>query len=86
MALFQQLRWQEILIILFIALLLFGAKRLPDIGKSLGRSLREFKTATKGLSDDVREGMEEDEETSATPEPPSRPDEREPSGGRPKDE
>lgn len=60
MAVFRQLGWPEILIILFLALLIFGAKRLPEIGKSLGKSLREFKGATKGLADDVKSGMEED--------------------------
>jgi sec-independent protein translocase protein TatA len=33
----------EILVILFVILLLFGAKRLPDLARSLGKSLREFK-------------------------------------------
>ena len=35
--------WPEILVILLIILLLFGAKRLPDLARSLGKSLREFK-------------------------------------------
>ena len=35
--------WPEILLILLIVLLLFGAKRLPDLARSLGKSLREFK-------------------------------------------
>jgi sec-independent protein translocase protein TatA len=42
----------EILILLFIILLLFGAKRLPDMARGMGRSLRIFKAETKGLSDD----------------------------------
>ncbi len=40
--------WQEILLILLIALLLFGAKKIPDLAKSLGKGIREFK---KGLSE-----------------------------------
>ena len=35
--------WPEILIILLVVLLLFGAKRLPDLARALGKSLREFK-------------------------------------------
>ena len=52
------LRWQELLIIVALVLLLFGAKRLPDAARGLGRSLRIFKAETKGLVDG-----EEDTET-----------------------
>ena len=37
----------ELLVILLIGLLLFGANRLPEIGKSLGEGIREFKKASK---------------------------------------
>jgi sec-independent protein translocase protein TatA len=42
------LSWPEILIILVVLLLLFGAKRLPEMGRSLGRGMREFKDAVTG--------------------------------------
>lgn len=42
----------EILIIAVVVMVLFGAKRLPDASRSLGRSLRIFKAETKGLRDD----------------------------------
>jgi len=45
------LRGSEWIIILLIVLLLFGAKRLPDTARGLGRSLRIFKAETKGLRD-----------------------------------
>lgn len=48
--------WTEILIILAIVLLLFGAKRLPELARSLGKSLKEFK---KGIHDD--KSSEDDE-------------------------
>ncbi|MDP9728679.1 twin-arginine translocase TatA/TatE family subunit [Alicyclobacillus tolerans] len=49
-----------ILIILF-ALIVFGPKRLPELGRSMGKTLKEFKSATKGLT-----GDEETVEVSAT--------------------
>lgn len=61
MGLFRQFGTGELLVILLIAMVLFGAKRLPEIGKSLGRGIREFKTGVKDLGDDVREGMQADE-------------------------
>lgn len=41
----------EILVILLLVVLLFGAKRLPETARGLGRSLRIFKAETKGLTD-----------------------------------
>ncbi len=49
----------ELLIILGIILVIFGPSKLPEIGKSLGRGIREFKTATKDLKDSIN--VEEDE-------------------------
>jgi sec-independent protein translocase protein TatA len=45
------LRGSELLILALIIVLLFGAKRLPDAARGLGRSLRIFKAETKGLAD-----------------------------------
>jgi sec-independent protein translocase protein TatA len=42
----------EIVGLLLLALLLFGAKRLPEIGRSLGRGMREFKDSIAGNDDD----------------------------------
>jgi len=41
----------EILLILVIALLIFGAAKLPEIGRSLGRALSEFKKGTQGITE-----------------------------------
>ena len=41
----------EVVVILLVVLLLFGAKRLPEIGRSLGDGIREFKKSIKGDSD-----------------------------------
>lgn len=42
----------ELLILLLIVLLFFGAKRLPEIGKSLGEGIREFKDSIDGVEED----------------------------------
>lgn len=42
----------SIIIIGIVALLIFGPKKLPELGKAMGSTLREFKNATKGLADD----------------------------------
>jgi sec-independent protein translocase protein TatA len=42
----------EILILLVVILLVFGPKRLPEFGKSLGRGMREFKNSIRDISDD----------------------------------
>lgn len=42
----------EWVLIFVAALILFGPKKLPELGKAVGKSLREFKQATKGMLDD----------------------------------
>ncbi|WP_331768980.1 Sec-independent protein translocase subunit TatA (plasmid) [Embleya sp. NBC_00888] len=49
---FGKLGWPEITMILIVVLLLFGAKRLPDTARALGRSLRILKSETKAMHDD----------------------------------
>jgi sec-independent protein translocase protein TatA len=44
----------EIILLLLLALLLFGAKRLPEIGRSMGKGMREFKDSLSGKDDDER--------------------------------
>lgn len=43
---------QELIIIFVIIMVLFGAKKLPEMGKGLGRGIREFKNATNQMGDD----------------------------------
>jgi sec-independent protein translocase protein TatA len=43
------LGWQEIVIVFVVALVIFGPKKLPEIGKSLGKGIAEFKRATNEL-------------------------------------
>lgn len=49
----------EALILLFIVLLVFGAKRLPEIGGSLGKGIREFKSSVKEVGNEVRGELED---------------------------
>jgi len=52
---FGNLGMWEVLIILFIVLLLFGARRLPEIGGSLGKGIREFKGSLKEVEGELKE-------------------------------
>ncbi|MGD6781987.1 twin-arginine translocase TatA/TatE family subunit [Sutcliffiella horikoshii] len=52
----------SLLLIVFVALLIFGPSKLPQLGKAAGNTLREFKNATKGLADDD-DSKEKKEET-----------------------
>ena len=54
-------RGQELIIILIVIAVLFGAKRLPDSSRSLGRSLRIFKSEMKEMKDDDKK----DDDTSS---------------------
>lgn len=42
-----------LILILVLALIIFGPKKLPEMGRAVGQSLKEFKKSTKGLMDDV---------------------------------
>lgn len=44
---------QELVIILVIALIIFGPRRLPEMGAAIGKSIREFKKSTKEIADDI---------------------------------
>jgi len=48
----------EILILLLVVLLVFGPKRLPEMGRSLGRGMREFKDLISGRGDDDDDRVE----------------------------
>ena len=50
---FGSLGMQEVLLILFLLLLLFGAKRLPELGQSLGKGIREFKRGVSEIQDEI---------------------------------
>ncbi len=52
---FGSIGMQEIVLVLFILLLLFGAKRLPELGESLGKGIREFKRGLNEIKEDIEQ-------------------------------
>ncbi len=56
----------EIILILALVLILFGAKKLPELAKGLGTGIKEFKKATREVTEEVSNAMDE------TPPPPRR--------------
>jgi sec-independent protein translocase protein TatA len=57
--LFGSFGWQEILIIAFIVLLLFGGKKIPELMKGLGKGVRSFKEGMKDVENEVK-GTDDD--------------------------
>lgn len=51
----------EILVILVIALVIFGPKKLPEMGRSLGKAIREFKSAGNDITDELNRTVNETE-------------------------
>ena len=71
----------EIILVLIIVLILFGGERMPELARSLGKTLREIKKATSGVEDEIKRALAEPPspspkikpvtpETSALPPPP----------------
>ena len=58
----------EIVLILAVVLILFGAKKLPDLAKGLGTGIKEFKKATREVTDELNTAMEDH----TPPTPPKR--------------
>jgi len=53
------LGWPEIVAILAVVLLLFGAKKLPELAKGLGKGINEFKKASRDVQDELERAVEE---------------------------
>src|SRR5215510_11096676 len=49
----------EIVLILAVVLILFGAKKLPELAKGLGSGIKEFKKATREVTDEINSAMDE---------------------------
>ena len=50
---------QEIIFILVALLLLFGAKKIPELARGLGKGIKEFKDATKDVRENIEDGLKE---------------------------
>jgi len=62
----------ELLIIFTIALIVFGPRKLPELGRSLGKSLGEFKRASNDLRNTLEEEIHVEKQTPPEPPPPAR--------------
>lgn len=60
LAFLQNLSPIQILVVVFLVLLLFGAKRLPELGRGMGKFVREFKKTTQEIEEDIRTSLEDD--------------------------
>ena len=56
----------EVFLILVVILLLFGAKRIPELAKGLGRGIREFKDATNEMKNDIEGSNREEKKATST--------------------
>ena len=61
--LFLGMGWQEIMLLVLVILLFFGAKRIPELARGLGKGIREFKDASKEIKSEISKGMDEDSST-----------------------
>jgi TatA/E family protein of Tat protein translocase len=57
------LGFPELILIFAVALLVFGPKKLPDLGKSIGRAMAEFKKAQQDLQDSIQSEMKDVEKS-----------------------
>ena len=54
--------WPEMVILLVLALIIFGPKRLPQLSRSIGRSIRDFKKGLSDVRDEIEKADLDDEE------------------------
>lgn len=52
--------WTEMIIIALFIIIFFGAKKIPEIARGMGKGIREFKDATKEIKNEINEGSSED--------------------------
>jgi sec-independent protein translocase protein TatA len=57
---FSNIGFPGLILILVIALIIFGPNKLPEIGRAVGKSMREFKKATQDIQDDIKKEVSEE--------------------------
>ena len=81
----------EIILILVLALILFGAKKLPELAKGLGHGIKEFRKASREISDELNSAIHEDSSpssrrASSSYSPPAHPEGTQPQGAESQEE
>ena len=56
----------EVILVLAVVLILFGAKKLPELARGMGKGIKEFKNATREIQDDLEQALDDE------PPPPSK--------------
>lgn len=69
MSIFAFLGWPEIIGIIVVVLILFGAKKVPELMRGLGSGIKEFKKASREVQDEFQRAIEDE----PPPDPPRRP-------------
>jgi len=57
---FENIGGTELLVIVFVVFIFFGPKKLPELGKNLGKGIREFKNAMRGMQQDIEKSTKID--------------------------
>jgi TatA/E family protein of Tat protein translocase len=60
---------QDIIVIAVVALIVVGPKKLPEMARTLGRAFTEFKKATEGITDELKDALKEETKPENTAEP-----------------
>ncbi|MEM9157441.1 MAG: twin-arginine translocase TatA/TatE family subunit [Verrucomicrobiota bacterium] len=60
LAFIQNFGWMEITVIMVVFILFFGAKKLPELARGVGKSIKEFKKATSTIEEDFKTAMDEE--------------------------
>ena len=60
LALIGPLGWQELLIVFFIILIVFGPRKLPEVAEAFGKSIQKFKRASREARQEIEGGMNDD--------------------------